>query len=72
MNGEEDKLTAFVIHPGWCQTDMGNSAAVIFRLEQAPVEVMEACSGILQLIDRAGKESHGGKFWNYDGEQLAW
>ncbi|KAI9639450.1 uncharacterized protein MKK02DRAFT_39748 [Dioszegia hungarica] len=32
----------------------------------------ESATGILSLIDKATKETHGGKFWNVDGTELAW
>jgi NAD(P)-dependent dehydrogenase (short-subunit alcohol dehydrogenase family) len=51
------------IHPGWVRTDMGGSGADI-----APED---SASGILAL---AGKLTlaETGRFWNYDGNELAW
>jgi norsolorinic acid ketoreductase len=72
MNGEEAKLTAFVLSPGWCQTDMGNTGAQAFGLEQAPVTVQESCAGMIKVIDKASKEEYGGKMWAHEGEQMAW
>ena len=72
MNAEEDKLAAFVISPGWCQTDLGNAGARIFGMEQAPVAVDDSCRQMVPLIDEAMKESHGGKLWGYEGDELAW
>jgi len=72
MNGEEDQLTAFVISPGWCQTDLGNRGARAFGMEQAPITVEESCSQMVHLINGATKESHGGKLWGHDGEQQTW
>lgn len=72
MNGEEDKLAAFVVSPGWCQTDMGNTGARAFGMEQAPVALEDSCSQMVKLIEGATKESHGGKMLGHDGEQMSW
>ena len=72
MDAEEEKLAAFVVSPGWCQPEMGNSGAVYFGVEQAPVTVEESCSKMVELIDAVTKESHGGRLWDYAGEQLPW
>ncbi|TVY13171.1 Norsolorinic acid ketoreductase, partial [Lachnellula arida] len=72
MNAEEDKLAAFVISPGWCQTDMGNSGAKIFGYEEAPVSVEDSCSRMVELIEGATKESRGGRLWGYEGDLMAW
>ncbi|KAI1120033.1 NAD(P)-binding protein [Nemania abortiva] len=72
INAEEDKLNAFVVNPGFCQTDLGNMAANLAGLEKAFLPVSEACPQIVKLIDAATKESHGGRFWNYDGKEMAW
>ncbi|KAF4628881.1 hypothetical protein G7Y89_g9268 [Cudoniella acicularis] len=72
MNGEEEQLNAFVIDPGWCQTDMGNTGAHTFGMEQAPVTVEDSCTKMVKLIETATKESHGGKLWGHEGEQQAW
>lgn len=72
IDAEEDALTAFVIDPGWCKTDMGNTGARFFGMEEAPVEVEDSCSQMVQLIDGAAKESHSGKLWGYGGEKETW
>ncbi|EXJ55060.1 uncharacterized protein A1O5_12799 [Cladophialophora psammophila CBS 110553] len=72
MNGEEEKLTAFVAHPGWVRTDMGDSGARVFGLEHAPDSLLDSCDGMIKLFDEATKETHGGKLWQYDGIQLPW
>lgn len=56
----------------WVQTEMGNSSAKAFGLQQAPLGVKESCSGVEALIGEATKESHGGKLWGHDGKQQAW
>ena len=72
INGEEARLTAFVLSPGWSQTDMGNTGAIAFGLEQAPVTVEESCTGMIEVIDRATKEEYGGKMWAHRGEKMTW
>ncbi|KIW86605.1 uncharacterized protein Z519_12789 [Cladophialophora bantiana CBS 173.52] len=72
MNGEEERLTAFVAHPGWVQTDMGDSGARVFGLEHAPDSLPDSCDGMIKLFDEAAKETHGGKLWQHDGIQLPW
>ncbi|KAM7185887.1 NAD(P)-binding protein [Rhypophila sp. PSN 637] len=72
INAEEDDITAFVIHPGWVQTDMGNHGANNFGLDKAEVTVEDSVTGVAKVIDASTKESHGGKMWSHEGEQLAW
>jgi norsolorinic acid ketoreductase len=31
-----------------------------------------SAAGVLAVVDAATKESHGGKFWNYDGSALTY
>ncbi|KAI0485713.1 NAD(P)-binding protein [Xylaria cf. heliscus] len=69
---QEEALNAFVVNPGFCQTDLGNMAANLAGLEKAFLPVSETCPQIVKLIDGATKESHGGRFWNYDGKEMAW
>ncbi|KAI1213258.1 NAD(P)-binding protein [Annulohypoxylon truncatum] len=77
INQEEDWITAFVVHPGWVETDMGQ--AVMHGLGLAGknvklpiITVDESCDGIVHLIDVATRESHGGRFWDYDGARESW
>ncbi len=72
IDAEEEKLTAFVISPGWVKTELGNTGARYFGLAEAAVEIEDSCKGMVKLIDVATKETHGGKHWLYEGEQLGW
>ncbi|KAI1621969.1 hypothetical protein EDD37DRAFT_683884 [Exophiala viscosa] len=72
MDREEEKLTAFVIHPGWVTSDMGNMGARLFGLEQAPDSLDESCDNLVKLFDEATKETHGGKFWWHNGKEESW
>ncbi|PYI02140.1 NAD(P)-binding protein [Aspergillus sclerotiicarbonarius CBS 121057] len=47
---QDKDLVTFPIHPGWVQTDMGNSSARKQGLEQAEVPVEESARGILNLV----------------------
>ncbi|OTA64295.1 NAD(P)-binding protein [Hypoxylon sp. EC38] len=72
INAEEEWLNALVIDPGFVQTDLGNFAARLAGLEKAFVTVEDSAAGVVKVIDGATKESHGGRFWNYTGEEVAW
>jgi len=72
IHHENDGLIAFPIHPGWVQTDMGNGGAKAAGLEQAPVTVNDSVTGILSVIDKAERTTHGGKYLQYDGTELPW
>ncbi|KAK3313685.1 hypothetical protein B0H66DRAFT_643192 [Apodospora peruviana] len=77
-HAENDWLTAFVINPGFAQTDMGNSGARHFGMEKAWVTVAgarhfgmeKAWVTVEDSIDEGTRESVSGKFLQYDGEEL--
>ncbi len=56
-------ITAVVFHPGWVKTDMGGQNAMI--------TVQESVGGLRKVI---GKLTHAdsGKFFAYDGQEIAW
>ena len=56
-------LTSFVMHPGWVKTDMGGS--------NADIEPSVSIAGMRRVIANATAESNG-KFFNYDGSDIAW
>ncbi|KAI6084149.1 hypothetical protein F4821DRAFT_243347 [Hypoxylon rubiginosum] len=72
LNGEDEWLDAFVLDPGWVQTDMGNTAAQRWGIESAPDTVDKSCDGMTQVLKTATKEKYGGKVVLYDGEVQAW
>ncbi|KAI1456583.1 NAD(P)-binding protein [Annulohypoxylon moriforme] len=72
INAEEERLNAMVINPGFVQTDLGNFAAQLAGLEKAFITAEESAAAVVKLVDGASKESHGGRFWNYTGDELAW
>ncbi len=57
------KLTAIVIHPGWVRTDMGGPNATL-SAEQSSTGIRKVIAGL--------SPEHSGRFWNYDGTELAW
>ncbi|KAI3391505.1 hypothetical protein diail_7203 [Diaporthe ilicicola] len=67
---EHTWLTAFVINPGWVQTDMGNAGAKLIGMEKAAVPVDESVGGIVKTIDGATREATSGNFYNYDGAPM--
>ncbi|KAI1808622.1 NAD(P)-binding protein [Daldinia bambusicola] len=71
INQDEDDIIAFVIDPGWTQTEMGDTSAKSVGLDSAPVTVTESCDGIFKVINEATRES-GGKLWTYEGKRKAW
>ncbi|KAI0893425.1 hypothetical protein F4806DRAFT_504909 [Annulohypoxylon nitens] len=67
---ESEWLTAFVVNPGFAQTDMGAAGARYFGLDQAAVPVKDSVAGIMKHIDEATRERSSGRFFNYDGPEL--
>ncbi|KAH9894637.1 hypothetical protein F4778DRAFT_747724 [Xylariomycetidae sp. FL2044] len=72
INTEEKAITSFVIHPGWVATDLGNKGARNRGLTEAPVSVKKSVGGMLEIIDKATKETHGATFWEYNGKPYPW
>ncbi|KAM7194465.1 hypothetical protein V8F20_007991 [Naviculisporaceae sp. PSN 640] len=66
---ENDWLNAFVIDPGFTQTEMGNAGAKYFGLEQAFVTVKDSTEGIVRTIDNGTKTALSGKYIVYDGSE---
>ncbi|KAL3429738.1 hypothetical protein BDV09DRAFT_200330 [Aspergillus tetrazonus] len=73
IHASEKWLTAFAIHPGFVQTEMGNKGAQIMGLKEAPNTVEEAITKTLAAIDNATREDTSGKFLNViDGAEVPW
>ncbi|KAI8255738.1 putative beta-1,3-N-acetylgalactosaminyltransferase 2 [Colletotrichum sp. SAR 10_98] len=68
INAEEDWLNAFILSPGWVQTDLGNAGARYFGLKEASIGVDESCDGMMEVLANTTKEKHGGKMVFYNGE----
>jgi norsolorinic acid ketoreductase len=67
INSEESWLNAFVLDPGWVQTDLGNAGAVHFGVEQAETTVDASCDGMVKVISESSKEKDGGKMVGWEG-----
>ncbi|BAK66954.1 putative oxidoreductase [Sphingobium sp. SYK-6] len=51
------------LHPGWVRTDMGGAGA--------DIDVATSAGGLRAVLD-ALDVARTGRFWNYDGSELAW
>ena len=56
-------VTCLSMHPGWVKTDMGG--------EDADIDPATSITGMRRVIASA-RPTANGKFFNYDGQELAW
>ncbi|MFT5994108.1 MAG: NAD(P)-dependent dehydrogenase (short-subunit alcohol dehydrogenase family) [Bradymonadia bacterium] len=63
MDLKPDNFTVVVMHPGWVQTDMGGTNALI--------DIPTSITGMLKVIDRVGPEETG-SFWEWNDKQIGW
>ena len=63
MDLKRHGITAVVFNPGWVQTDMGGPNAMI--------TVEQSVTGLRQVIARL-TPADSGKFFDYDGQEIAW
>ncbi len=56
-------ITVITLHPGWVRTDMGGQGA--------DIDVTTSGAGLKQVIDGVTLKDTG-KFFNYDGSEIAW
>ncbi|KAL4936451.1 hypothetical protein BDV06DRAFT_227886 [Aspergillus oleicola] len=68
----EPWLTAFPIDPGFVQSDLGNNAAQLLGLKEAPVTIEDSTRGLVAVIDASTKETHSGRLWKRTGEEEPW
>ncbi|KAJ5509163.1 Short-chain dehydrogenase/reductase SDR [Penicillium freii] len=73
INAEDEWLNAFVLDPGWVQTDMGNAAAQLWGMEEASDTHEKSITGMVEVLSMGTKEQYGGslcdtrvRFWNGD------
>ncbi|KAF8742844.1 Homocysteine S-methyltransferase, partial [Rhizoctonia solani] len=60
---EFSNVAVGLLHPGWVQTDMGGSGAI--------VTPEDSVRGMLQVIDKLDIGNSGG-FWDYEGKEHPW
>ncbi|KAI7968276.1 hypothetical protein EIK77_010446 [Talaromyces pinophilus] len=58
--------------PCWVQTELGNRGADAVGVEKADITVEESTTGIVKVIDASTRETHSGKLFKYDGNELPW
>jgi hypothetical protein len=54
---------------------MGKAGAAMLGLTTEDINAIspqDSASGMLSVIDNATKETHGGKFWSYTGDELTY
>ncbi len=68
INAEDEWLNAFVLDPGFVQTEIGNRAAQIFGMDAPPITVEDSVNGVFQVLTTATKEKFGGKVVLFNGE----
>ena len=56
-------ITVVLLHPGWVRTDMGTPAATL--------STGESVAGMKAVLDEIGPADTG-RFFNYDGAEIAW
>ncbi|XP_060110148.1 C-signal-like [Heteronotia binoei] len=61
----EDRILCIALHPGWVQTDMGNTEGL------APLTVEESVQGILKALSHL-TEKDTGTFVNWEGAPVPW
>ncbi|KAK8877022.1 aflatoxin biosynthesis ketoreductase nor-1 [Apiospora arundinis] len=72
INAEDSWLNAFVMNPGWVQTELGDRGARELGFEKAFITVKESCDGMLNILDDTSKEKHGGKMIAWNGDVSPW
>jgi len=67
-NSEDAWLNAFVMDPGWVQTDLGNAGAHHFGAPQADTTIEDSVNGMIKVFNETSKEKHGGKMIGWEGD----
>jgi norsolorinic acid ketoreductase len=69
-------LIAFPVHPGLVESETGKQGIeVLFGGNPVPAEYetltpRQSAEKVVEFIDAATVEKHGGRFWSYDGSEL--
>ncbi|GAA5881616.1 hypothetical protein JCM3774_006496 [Rhodotorula dairenensis] len=73
---EHDKLCAFVCSPGIVMTDMTTECMLHPDLPRPPEEyivpIEDSIAGIVNVLAVAKRETHGGKFLDFNGQPVPW
>lgn len=78
--GQDPRLIAIALHPGWVQTRMGQLVvdqwqsslkALDFNIEKPPTTVEQSVAGMMTVINGA-TANESGTFLTFDGKHLAW
>lgn len=73
VENEASGLVAVALHPGWVQTRAGDHVAKEWNIPSGPpVTVEDSVKGMLEVIDKATRETVGGKFVTQKGVFLQW
>lgn len=74
IHREEEKLVVIPMQPGWVQTSMGAKAAEVVGMSASdvPVTIQDSVQGITNMVDKATKAEHSGRFWDQNGNELPW
>ena len=65
-------IIAFPINPGGVKTDLGAVAApAAFGIKEFALDPADCAQGIISVVDKA-TANESGRFWRYDGEEMAW
>ncbi|KAF2170854.1 hypothetical protein M409DRAFT_35843 [Zasmidium cellare ATCC 36951] len=74
IHREEERVVVVPIQPGWVQTSMGERAAEVAGMSASdvPVTIKDSVQGIVNVVDKATKADHSGRFWDQEGNELPW
>lgn len=67
---ENPWLTAWVMNPGFVQTDNGFEAARAAGMDKPPQTIEESIIGLVKMIDHATRDETSGNFYSYDGDLM--
>lgn len=67
---ENPWLAAWVMNPGFVQTDTGNTNARLWGMERAPHALADVIPGLVKVVEEATRDETSGNFYNFDGTLL--
>ncbi|CAD6884860.1 unnamed protein product [Tilletia controversa] len=63
-SNEKASFSVLSLHPGWVATDMGGA--------QAPLTAEDSAKGLISVLEKRSVPAETGKFYGYDGSEIAW